>query len=434
MRNGDYNPTRLAAQQDAAQMLANDRSNSNAENTVGVLSMAGHGVEMLVSPTEEMSKILAAFAKIQIGGKVEFGTAVQIAQLALKHRKNKNGGQRIIVFAGSPVSEDTQALVKIGKQLKKNNVAVDVVSMGEIPGNDDKLREFVNATNSGDNCHFLSVAPGVSLTDALSSSPLLQFGSGFGGGTLQGSSAAAGASAGAGGAFEEYGGIDPSLDPELAMAIRVSTEEARARAQAGSAAQGGTAGTATAAAPSGTSAGVAAEGAHTAGGEEPEEDEEELMRRALELSMLEIQSPAATPASSSGAGGVPAATAPVQHAQHAGGGEGDEDEEEAMRLALQMSVENKGAAGGKAEAKPTAAAGGSTNPEFVDQEFIHQLLGSVDVDLNDPLIQAALAQFQEQQKQGGAAGGATSSNSNQDSSKEDDSKKRKRDEEKDAKK
>ena len=42
-----------------------------------------------------------------------------------------------------------------------------------------------------------------------------------------------GSGAGAGGEnFDLYGGIDPSLDPELAMAIRVSTEEARAQEEA----------------------------------------------------------------------------------------------------------------------------------------------------------------------------------------------------------
>ena len=41
MRNGDYAPTRLAAQQDAATLVVNDRLNGNPENTVGVLSMAG---------------------------------------------------------------------------------------------------------------------------------------------------------------------------------------------------------------------------------------------------------------------------------------------------------------------------------------------------------------------------------------------------------
>lgn len=40
-----------------------------------------------------------------------------------------------------------------------------------------------------------------------------------------------GASMGGGG-FEDYGGIDPSMDPELAMAIRASTEEARAQEEA----------------------------------------------------------------------------------------------------------------------------------------------------------------------------------------------------------
>jgi hypothetical protein len=32
--------------------------------------------------------------------------------------------------------------------------------------------------------------------------------------------------------FDDYGGVDPSIDPELAMAIRVSTEEARAKEEA----------------------------------------------------------------------------------------------------------------------------------------------------------------------------------------------------------
>jgi 26S proteasome regulatory subunit N10 len=106
---------------------------------------------MRVSPTEEAGKILACFSGINIGGKSDLSSAVQIAQLALKHRKNKNGGQRIIVFVGAPIGESVEKLQKIGKQLKKNNVAVDVISMGEIEDNAEKLLEFVNATNSNDN-------------------------------------------------------------------------------------------------------------------------------------------------------------------------------------------------------------------------------------------------------------------------------------------
>lgn len=76
---------------------------------------------------------------------------------------------------------------------------------------------------------------------------------------MGGGAGGAGAAGGAGGDFDMYGGIDPSMDPELAMAIRASTEEARAQeeararaAQEASMAEGGSA--ATPAAPSSSSA------------------------------------------------------------------------------------------------------------------------------------------------------------------------------------
>ena len=113
-------------------------------------------VELLVSPTEDIGKILACFSKLRIGGKSNFSSSVQIAQLALKHRKNKNGGQRIIAFVGSPIVETVEELAKIGKQLKKNNVAVDIVTIGELDENNDKLVEFINAVSSGENRYFHS--------------------------------------------------------------------------------------------------------------------------------------------------------------------------------------------------------------------------------------------------------------------------------------
>ncbi len=109
-----------------------------------------------MSPTEDNGKILAAFAGIKVGGKSDLATSVQIAQLALKHRKNKNGGQRIIIFVGGPVLESVESLQMVGKQLKKNNVAIDIISIGEIDDNRDKLTEFVNATNTNDNRYALN--------------------------------------------------------------------------------------------------------------------------------------------------------------------------------------------------------------------------------------------------------------------------------------
>lgn len=88
---------------------------------------------------------------MKMGGNIDLTTSIQIAQLALKHRKNKNGGQRIIVFVGGVISETVEALQKLGKQLKKNNVALDVICIGEADDNAPKLEELINATNTNDN-------------------------------------------------------------------------------------------------------------------------------------------------------------------------------------------------------------------------------------------------------------------------------------------
>lgn len=94
-----------------------------------------------------------------------------MAQLALKHRENKNQRQRIVVFLGSPLvdpfgtgvgigsSSDVagkgsseEALVKLGKKLKKNNVAVDLVLFGdEGMENEAVLSKFIEATQNSEN-------------------------------------------------------------------------------------------------------------------------------------------------------------------------------------------------------------------------------------------------------------------------------------------
>jgi 26S proteasome regulatory subunit N10 len=60
--------------------------------------------------------------------------------LALKHRQNKSQRQRVVIFSGSPIAEDEASLVKLGKKLKKNNVAVDVVAFANVDVNEAKLQ------------------------------------------------------------------------------------------------------------------------------------------------------------------------------------------------------------------------------------------------------------------------------------------------------
>ena len=152
-------------------------------------------------------------------------------QLALKHRQNKNQRQRVIAFVGSPLASLAGAeLVKLGKKLKKNNVAVDVVCFGEDAAEDEgKLREFVEAVNSADNSHLVAVPPGtVLLSDMILNSAMLAEDG------VVPSSAGAGSAGGAGGHGQgggegdgDFGAIDPSLDPELAMVGPISQQTSR---------------------------------------------------------------------------------------------------------------------------------------------------------------------------------------------------------------
>lgn len=211
MRNGDFIPTRWGAQSDAATIVFDAKTQAHPENVVGVMTMAGKSPQVLSTLSNEIGKFLQSVHNAQITGSSDVSTSINIAQLALKHRQNKAHAQRIIAFVGSPVSSSEEELVAIGKKLKKNNVALDIINYGEGDANEAKLQKLVESVNSGDNSHLVTFQAGTQLlSDLLISSPILMADGG----------AAAGPS-GSGGNFEF--GVDPSMDPELAM---VSTRSA----------------------------------------------------------------------------------------------------------------------------------------------------------------------------------------------------------------
>lgn len=230
MRNGDYSPSRFQAQSDAINLIIGAKTQSNPENTVGILTMAGKGVRVLATPTNDLGKIVACMHALEVGGEMNIAAGIQIAQLALKHRQNKNQQQRIIVFAGSPVKYEKKVLEMIGKKLKKNSVALDIVDFGEEDdGKPEKLEALLASVNNNDSSHIVHVPPSEqALSDVLLSTPVFT-GDGEGGSGFAASAAAAAATGGASG-FDF--GVDPSIDPELALALRVSLEEERARQEA----------------------------------------------------------------------------------------------------------------------------------------------------------------------------------------------------------
>merc|ERR1712232_872948 len=129
---------------------------------------------------------------------IDLTMGIQVASLALKHRRNKNGSQRIVVFVGSPLPKtvDSKALSKAGRMLKKNNVAIDIVVMGEVSDNQDRLKELVDAANGNTAnadpermCHLVTIPAGVLPSDVLLSSPIVSGGGmGMSGGSGVGAS------------------------------------------------------------------------------------------------------------------------------------------------------------------------------------------------------------------------------------------------------
>ena len=144
-------------------------------------------------------------------------------QLALKHRQNKAQRQRIIVFVCSPIEEVESDLVKLAKKMKKATVSVDFILFGDTDDeNQKKLNAFNGAVKSGEGSNMVIIPPSSKLlSDQLLSTPIL----------LGEQAAANGESADVGGGSSndfEFG-IDPSVDPELALALRMSMEEEKAR-------------------------------------------------------------------------------------------------------------------------------------------------------------------------------------------------------------
>ncbi|KAJ4342889.1 proteasome regulatory particle base subunit rpn10 [Didymella glomerata] len=226
-RNGDYVPSRWEAQSDAVNLIFSSKTNANPESSVGLMSMGGSTPEILTTLTTDIGKVLDGLHRTKIKGSSHFVTGINVAALALKHRQNKSQKQRVIIFNCSPVEEDEKNLIKLAKKMKKTNISIDIVAFGELSDETlKKLRAFNENSQSAEGSYLAEVQPsGNLLSDSLVTTPILG-GDGSSGGAGAGSSG--GDAGGSGGNDFEFG-VDPSVDPELALALRMSFEEEKAR-------------------------------------------------------------------------------------------------------------------------------------------------------------------------------------------------------------
>lgn len=214
MRNGDYPANRYEAQLDAVDIIFNAKRQANAENSVGVILNGGSGPVVLSTLTSDIGRIRSGIHELRIYGNAHFADGVQVAALALKHRQNKVQTQRIIMFVGSPITEAERDLERLAKRMKKNSVAIDIISFGEHQANAGKLEKFMAAVDNNGNSHLLTVPVGPKvLSAAVVSLPILS-----------------GEEAGGEGDFGGDGfDFDMNADPDLALALRLSLEEEKAK-------------------------------------------------------------------------------------------------------------------------------------------------------------------------------------------------------------
>lgn len=131
------------------------------------------------------------------------------------------------MFTCSPIEEDQKELVKLAKRMKKTGISIDIVAFGELgEETTKKLEAFSENCQSAEGSYLAVIHPSSNLlSDSLVTTPILGSDSSSGGAGEGGSSAEGGS---AGESSFEFG-VDPSVDPELALALRMSFEEEKAR-------------------------------------------------------------------------------------------------------------------------------------------------------------------------------------------------------------
>lgn len=105
MRNGDFVPTRLQAQQDAVNLVCLSKTRSNPENNVGLLTLAKYEIgrifklikkkkickwhlfllcfsaSVLATLTADVGRILSKLHQVQPNGDINFSTGIRIAHV-----------------------------------------------------------------------------------------------------------------------------------------------------------------------------------------------------------------------------------------------------------------------------------------------------------------------------------------------------------------
>ena len=141
-------------QREAVAELLRVQMRSNPENDIALMATSGrqNRPEMLLPLSREQVTFQRKLYAAESQGTADPITSLRIAQLALKHRKNRRANQRVVLFLGSPLNEEKEnsqskgkgkekektntttsarELKRLGLALRKANISLDLVVFGE---------------------------------------------------------------------------------------------------------------------------------------------------------------------------------------------------------------------------------------------------------------------------------------------------------------
>nr|GEU36981.1 hypothetical protein [Tanacetum cinerariifolium] len=164
-------------QASAMQYYCKKKLKYNPRTIVGVCGSADFGINYFwIRPTRDLKMIMAAINDIMIGGHIRLFNAAGFAHSLLfhSHLVGKDMQKRIVVFAGGPLYCPLPKAHMLGKVIKDNNVACDVISFGD-PYMEkrlffDTLIRLVDNDGNSNVCH---VPPESSVRQALYRSQIL---------------------------------------------------------------------------------------------------------------------------------------------------------------------------------------------------------------------------------------------------------------------
>lgn len=190
--NKDYAGGRFGCQMEAVKRLVSGALAESSEATIGLMTIGRGVTTKIVSPIGDRNLLYSYLHTIRNDSHMAFAEVVPIAQMALKFRTGS--AQTILLFLGSPIAEEAAlaSLLSSIEEALEGNIAVRVMLFGEAMEYYDAIKKKIEPS-SDFTC--IAVSPSDDFVHAMHT------------------------------VLREDGGHEEEMDPDLALAIKLSLEQ-----------------------------------------------------------------------------------------------------------------------------------------------------------------------------------------------------------------